>query len=113
VLETRHAAPAADDVKRPDAASGVWVPAATPFRANLAIDYDRYIAHCQKLLADGGGSFHIARGHRPNDCIETRHKLRERCEPRDPLQGFGGRAHIPHHSGQFRRPCLAEAASAR
>jgi 4-hydroxy-tetrahydrodipicolinate synthase len=53
VLETRHAAPAADDVKRPDAASGVWVPAATPFRANLAIDYDRYIAHCQKLLADG------------------------------------------------------------
>jgi 4-hydroxy-tetrahydrodipicolinate synthase len=54
VLETRQAAPAADgEIKRPEAASGVWVPAATPFRANLAIDYDRYLAHCQKLLADG------------------------------------------------------------
>jgi 4-hydroxy-tetrahydrodipicolinate synthase len=54
VLETRQAAPAADgEVKRPEAASGVWVPAATPFRTNLAIDYDRYLAHCQKLLADG------------------------------------------------------------
>jgi 4-hydroxy-tetrahydrodipicolinate synthase len=54
VLETRHAAPAGNgEVKRPETASGVWVPAATPFRANLAIDYDRYLAHCQKLLADG------------------------------------------------------------
>jgi 4-hydroxy-tetrahydrodipicolinate synthase len=54
VLESRQAAPAADgEVKRPETASGVWVPAATPFRTNLAIDYDRYLAHCQKLLADG------------------------------------------------------------
>src|SRR5690606_38103750 len=38
---------------RPESASGVWVPASTPFRANLAIDFERYVAHCQQLLADG------------------------------------------------------------
>ena len=53
MLELKHAAPAGGEVKRPETASGLWVPAATPFRANLAIDYDRYLAHCQKLLADG------------------------------------------------------------
>jgi 4-hydroxy-tetrahydrodipicolinate synthase len=53
VLELKHAVPASEGVTRPEAASGVWVPAATPFRANLAIDFDRYIAHCQKLLTDG------------------------------------------------------------
>jgi 4-hydroxy-tetrahydrodipicolinate synthase len=53
VLELKHAAPVGGEVKRPETASGLWVPAATPFRANLAIDYDRYLAHCQKLLADG------------------------------------------------------------
>jgi 4-hydroxy-tetrahydrodipicolinate synthase len=53
VLELKHAAPADGEIKRPETASGIWVPAATPFRANLAIDYDRYLAHCQKLLADG------------------------------------------------------------
>jgi 4-hydroxy-tetrahydrodipicolinate synthase len=53
VLELKHATPAPEGAVRPEAASGVWVPAATPFRANLAIDFERYIAHCQKLLADG------------------------------------------------------------
>lgn len=53
MLESKHAAPAGGEVKRPETASGVWVPAATPFRANLAIDFDRYLAHCHKLLADG------------------------------------------------------------
>jgi 4-hydroxy-tetrahydrodipicolinate synthase len=52
-LELKHASPEPGrEVKRPDVAKGVWVPAATPFRANLAIDFDRYIAHCRKLLDD-------------------------------------------------------------
>ena len=34
-------------------AQGIWPPAATPFRADLSIDFDRYIAHCRRLLADG------------------------------------------------------------
>ena len=34
-------------------AEGVWPPAATPFHADLSIDFERYIAHCQGLLADG------------------------------------------------------------
>jgi len=34
-------------------AQGIWPPAATPFRADLSIDFDRYIAHCLRLLADG------------------------------------------------------------
>lgn len=34
-------------------AQGIWPPVATPFRADLSIDFDRYIAHCRKLLADG------------------------------------------------------------
>lgn len=41
------------EIKRPEKAAGVWVPAATPFRANLSIDFDRYIAHCKKLIEDG------------------------------------------------------------
>jgi 4-hydroxy-tetrahydrodipicolinate synthase len=54
VLELKHASPEPGrELKRPDAARGVWVPAATPFRANLAIDFERYIAHCRKLLDDG------------------------------------------------------------
>jgi len=53
VLELKHAAPAAEGEARPEAASGLWVPAATPFRANLAIDFDRYLAHCRKLLDEG------------------------------------------------------------
>ena len=53
MLEVKHAASAAESDIRPEPASGIWVPAATPFRANLAIDYDRYIAHCQHLLASG------------------------------------------------------------
>ena len=34
-------------------AQGIWPPAATPFRADLSVDFDRYIAHCRRLLADG------------------------------------------------------------
>jgi 4-hydroxy-tetrahydrodipicolinate synthase len=34
-------------------AQGIWPPAATPFRADFSIDFDRYIAHCRRLLADG------------------------------------------------------------
>jgi 4-hydroxy-tetrahydrodipicolinate synthase len=34
-------------------AKGIWPPVATPFAANLAIDFDRYIAHCRRLLAEG------------------------------------------------------------
>ena len=34
-------------------AQGVWPPAATPFHADLSIDFERYIAHCKGLLADG------------------------------------------------------------
>lgn len=38
---------------RPELATGIWPPAATPFRADLTVDYDRYFAHCKKLLSDG------------------------------------------------------------
>ena len=38
---------------RPELATGIWPPAATPFRPDLTIDYDRYFAHCKKLLAEG------------------------------------------------------------
>ena len=53
MLELKHTAPVTEGAVRPEAASGVWVPATTPFRANLSIDFERYIAHCQRLLADG------------------------------------------------------------
>ena len=54
MLELKHTSSATDGVvKRPEKAAGVWVPAATPFRANLAIDFERYIEHCMKLLDDG------------------------------------------------------------
>jgi 4-hydroxy-tetrahydrodipicolinate synthase len=53
VLERKAAAPAKEEPKRPDKARGVWVPAATPFKADLSIDFDRYITHCKKLLEDG------------------------------------------------------------
>jgi 4-hydroxy-tetrahydrodipicolinate synthase len=36
-----------------DIAQGIWPPAATPFRADHSIDFDRYIAHCRRLLAGG------------------------------------------------------------
>jgi 4-hydroxy-tetrahydrodipicolinate synthase len=53
VLEREAAPPTNEEVKRPEKATGVWVPAATPFKADLSIDFDRYIAHCRKLLEDG------------------------------------------------------------
>jgi 4-hydroxy-tetrahydrodipicolinate synthase len=34
-------------------AHGIWPPAAMPFRADLSIDFDRLIAHCRRLVADG------------------------------------------------------------
>src|SRR3990170_8049628 len=34
-------------------ARGIWPPVATPFRSDLSIDFDRYVAHCRKLLGDG------------------------------------------------------------
>jgi 4-hydroxy-tetrahydrodipicolinate synthase len=40
-------------MKENEPAKGVWPPAATPFHADLSIDFERYIAHCQGLLADG------------------------------------------------------------
>jgi len=40
-------------MKRHEPAKGVWPPAATPFRTDLSIDFDRYIAHCRALLKEG------------------------------------------------------------
>jgi len=53
LLDRKATATASEGVKRPEQATGVWVPAATPFKADLSIDFDRYIAHCKKLLEDG------------------------------------------------------------
>jgi 4-hydroxy-tetrahydrodipicolinate synthase len=36
-----------------DAAEGIWPPVATPFRTDLSVDFDRYLAHCRWLLANG------------------------------------------------------------
>jgi 4-hydroxy-tetrahydrodipicolinate synthase len=46
-------APQSTDTKRMEVAKGVCPPAATPFRADLNIDFDRYFTHCRRLLADG------------------------------------------------------------
>jgi 4-hydroxy-tetrahydrodipicolinate synthase len=35
------------------AATGIWPPAATPFREDLSIDTERYLAFCHELLRDG------------------------------------------------------------
>src|SRR6266851_1110526 len=40
-------------MKENEPAKGVWPPAATPFHPDLSIDFERYIAHCSGLLADG------------------------------------------------------------
>jgi len=40
-------------MKENEPAKGVWPPAATPFHPDLSIDFERYIAHCRGLLADG------------------------------------------------------------
>lgn len=34
-------------------ATGIWTPVATPFREDLSVDLDRYIAFCHALLRDG------------------------------------------------------------
>lgn len=36
-----------------DRAAGVWPPATTPFRPDLSIDFERYLAHCRALLSGG------------------------------------------------------------
>lgn len=35
------------------AATGIWPPAATPFREDLSVDMERYLAFCHELLRDG------------------------------------------------------------
>jgi 4-hydroxy-tetrahydrodipicolinate synthase len=35
------------------AATGIWPPAATPFREDYSIDMERYLAFCHQLLRDG------------------------------------------------------------
>jgi 4-hydroxy-tetrahydrodipicolinate synthase len=34
-------------------AAGVWPPAATPFHADLSVDFERLVAHCNALLHEG------------------------------------------------------------
>ncbi len=38
---------------KPHACRGLWVPALTPFTADLAVDASRFISHCEWLLANG------------------------------------------------------------
>jgi 4-hydroxy-tetrahydrodipicolinate synthase len=40
-------------MKKQELAKGVWPPASTPFKPDLSIDFERYIAHCRALLKDG------------------------------------------------------------
>ena len=40
-------------MKKSAPARGVWPAAATPFRPDLSIDFDLYIAHCRELLKEG------------------------------------------------------------
>jgi 4-hydroxy-tetrahydrodipicolinate synthase len=43
----------AGDMQENAPAKGIWPPAATPFHADLSIDFERFLAHCQQLLAEG------------------------------------------------------------
>lgn len=52
-VNTPVAATSADSKPRPELARGIWPPAATPFRADLNIDFERYFIHCKRLLAEG------------------------------------------------------------
>ncbi len=38
---------------------GVFVPASTPFRADLAVDGERFVAHCQWLLDEGASGLAV------------------------------------------------------
>jgi len=40
-------------MRKHEPARGIWPPAATPFRPDLSIDFDRYIEHCRALLKNG------------------------------------------------------------
>jgi 4-hydroxy-tetrahydrodipicolinate synthase len=54
VLELKHAAPAPEGAAKPEPASGVWVPAATPFRAKNVSDEGlyAYVAEIIKRVGD-------------------------------------------------------------
>jgi 4-hydroxy-tetrahydrodipicolinate synthase len=42
-----------------ETAKGVWPPVATPFKSDLSIDYDRYLEHSHRLLADGANGLAV------------------------------------------------------
>jgi 4-hydroxy-tetrahydrodipicolinate synthase len=50
---TGQTSPTAEAKTAKERATGIWPPVATPFRADLSIDFDRYIVHCRRLLKDG------------------------------------------------------------
>ncbi len=60
-------------------AKGIWTPVATPFRSDLSVDFDRYIAHCRKLLAEGAhGLAVLGTTSEANSLdLEERHELLE------------------------------------
>lgn len=60
-------------------AKGIWPPVATPFRSDLSVDFDRYIAHCRKLLAEGAhGLAVLGTTNEANSLdLEERHELLE------------------------------------
>jgi len=60
-------------------AKGIWPPVATPFRSDLSVDFDRYIAHCRKLLAEGAhGLAVLGTTSEANSLdLEERHELLE------------------------------------
>lgn len=62
-----------------DRAKGIWTPVATPFRPDLSIDFDRYVAHCRKLLAEGAhGLAVLGTTSEANSLdLEERHQLLE------------------------------------
>ena len=62
-----------------DRAKGIWPPVATPFRSDLSVDFDRYITHCRKLLADGAhGLAVLGTTSEANSLdLEERHELLE------------------------------------
>ena len=60
-------------------AKGIWPPVATPFRSDLSVDFDRYIAHCRRLLAEGAhGLAVLGTTSEANSLdLEERHELLE------------------------------------
>jgi len=66
-------------------ARGIWPPVATPFRSDLSIDFDRYVAHCRKLLADGAHGLAVLGTTSEANSLD----LEERHELLDGLVGSG------------------------